>query len=168
MYRIHNQSTTHKDSDWTSSRAKEFYLKLRASGRMHLKKCVWRSASEETSLKKSSWRHVIRSNGHQKHLARSYFTRVDKVQRTKCTTTNSATTISATLSLHQDFYWSSGRTCRLFSLSSWSHECLDCGWLGLTWWWWWWRLGFVVVFLGGNGWCGYGVGVFVGFRGWMV
>jgi len=105
VYRIQNQSTIHKDSDWTSSRAKEFYLKLKASGRMRLKKCVWRSASEETSLKKSSWRHVIiskviRSNGHQKHLTRSYFTRVDKVQCTKCTTTNSAhasaTTISAT------------------------------------------------------------------------
>jgi len=72
-----------------------------------LEECVWRSASEETSLKKSSWKHVIRSkvirsNGHQEHLVGSYFTRVDKVQCTKCTTTNSATTISATLSLHQD------------------------------------------------------------------
>ena len=97
MYRIQNQSTFHKDSDWTSSRAKEFHLKLKASGR-----CVWRNASEETSLKKSSWRHVIRSkvirsNGHKKHLTRSYFTRVDIVRCTKCTTTN-----SATLSLHQD------------------------------------------------------------------
>ena len=74
MYRIHNQSTIHKDFDWTSSRAKEFYLKLRASGRLHLKKCVWRTASEEMGLKKSSWRHVIRSkvirsNGHQKHIS---------------------------------------------------------------------------------------------------
>jgi len=69
VYMIHNQSTIHKDSDWTSSRAKEFYLKLRASGRLHLKKCVWRTASEETGLKKSSWRHVIRSNGHQKHIS---------------------------------------------------------------------------------------------------
>ena len=102
MYRIQNQSTFHKDSDWTSSRANEFYLKLRASRRMRLKKCIWRSASEETNLKKSSWRHVIRSNGHQKHLTRSYFTRVDIVRCTKCTTTNSATTIFATLSLHQD------------------------------------------------------------------
>jgi len=34
----------------------------------HLEKCVWRTASEETSLKKSSWRHVIRSTGHQKHI----------------------------------------------------------------------------------------------------
>jgi len=76
-----------------------------------LEECVWKNASEEaseeTSLKKSSWRHVIRSrvirsNGHQKHLARSYFIRVDKVQCTRCTTTNSATTTSATLSLHQD------------------------------------------------------------------
>jgi len=86
---------------------RNFIWSLEASGRMRLKKCIWRSASEETSLKKSSWRHairskVIRSNGHQKHLTRSYFTRVDKVQCTKCTTTNSATTISATLSLHQD------------------------------------------------------------------
>ena len=69
MYRIHNQSTIHKDSDRTSSRAKEFYLKLRASGRMRLK-----NVSEETSLKKSSWRHVIRSKvirstGHQKHIS---------------------------------------------------------------------------------------------------
>jgi len=96
----HNQSTIHKDSDWTSQRAKEIYLKPRASEEMHLKICVWRSAFEETSLKKSSWRHVIRSKGYQKHLIRSYFTRVDKVQCTKCTTTNSAhasaTTISAT------------------------------------------------------------------------
>ena len=73
VYMIHNQSTIHKDFYWTSSRAKEFYLKLRASGRLHLKKCVWRTASEETGLKKSSWRHVIRSkvirsNGHQKHI----------------------------------------------------------------------------------------------------
>jgi len=72
-----------------------------------LEECVWRNASKETSLKKSSWRHVIRSkvirsNGHQKHLTRSYFTRVDIVRCTKCTTTNSATTIFATLSLHQD------------------------------------------------------------------
>jgi len=52
---------------------RNFNWSLEASGRMHLKKCVWRSASEETSLKKSSWRHVIRSkvirsNGHQKHI----------------------------------------------------------------------------------------------------
>jgi len=65
VYRIHNQSTIHKDSDWTSSRANEFYLKPRS---------IWKNASEETGLKKSSWRHiirskVIRSNGHQKHIS---------------------------------------------------------------------------------------------------
>jgi len=108
VYRIHNQSTIHKDSDWTSSRAKEFYLKLRsisknASEEMRLKKCVWSNGSEEELLKT---RH--QKQCHQKqwsseaYLVRSYFTRVDKGQCTKCTTTNSATTISATLSLHQD------------------------------------------------------------------
>ena len=45
--------------------------------------------------------------------------------------------------------WSSGGTCRLFSLSSWSHECLDRGGLGLTWWWR--RVGFWVNF-GGDWW----------------
>jgi len=34
-----NQSTIDKDSDLTSQRAKEFYLKLRASEEMHLKIC---------------------------------------------------------------------------------------------------------------------------------
>jgi len=48
---------------------RNFNWSLQASGRMNLKKCVWRSASEETSLKKSSWRHIIRSNGHQKHIS---------------------------------------------------------------------------------------------------
>jgi len=56
VYRIHNQSSIHKDSDWTSSRAKEFYLKLRsvwknASEEMCLKKCIWRNGSEEELLK---------------------------------------------------------------------------------------------------------------------
>ena len=101
----HNQSTIHKDSDWTSQRAKEFYLKLRASEEMHLKICVWRSASGKASLKKELLKTRHQKQGHQKqgyqkHLTRSYFTRVDKVQCTKCTTTNSAhasaTTISAT------------------------------------------------------------------------
>jgi len=40
----------------------------------HLEEWVWRTATEETSLKKSSWRHVIRSKiirstGHQKHIS---------------------------------------------------------------------------------------------------
>jgi len=50
-------------------KSKGIYLKLRASGRMRLK-----NTSEETSLKKSSWRHVIRSKvirstSHQKHIS---------------------------------------------------------------------------------------------------
>ena len=100
-YRIHNQSTINKDSDWTSSRAKECYLKLRSiwkntSEEMCLKNCVWRNGSEEELLKT---RH--QKQGHQKqwsseaYLIRSYFTRVDKGHCTKCTATNSATTISA-------------------------------------------------------------------------
>ena len=69
MYRIHNQKTIHKDFGWTSSRAKEFIWSLK-----HLEEWVWRTASEETSLKKSSWRLVIRSKnikstGHQKHIS---------------------------------------------------------------------------------------------------
>jgi len=67
--RIHNQSTILKDSDWTSSRAHEYIWSLK-----HLEEWVWRTASEETSLKKSSWRHVIRSKNirstnHQKHIS---------------------------------------------------------------------------------------------------
>jgi len=67
--RIHNQSTILKDYDWTSSRAKEFIWSLK-----HLEEWVWRTASEETSLKKSSWRHIIRSKNirsteHQKHIS---------------------------------------------------------------------------------------------------
>ena len=98
-----NQSTIHKDSDWTNHRAKEFYWSLERLEEMHLKICVWRNASEETSLKKAllKTRHQKQAHqkqGYQKHLTRSYFTRVDKVQCTKCTTTNfvhaSATTFS--------------------------------------------------------------------------
>jgi len=82
MYMIHNQSTIHKDSDWTSSRAKEFYLKLRASGRMSLKNCdwrmrvkkqVWRRAPEDTSSEaRSSEALVIRSISRQKLLHQSW------------------------------------------------------------------------------------------------
>ena len=95
-----NQSTIHKDSDWTSQRAKEYYWSLELLEEMHLKKSVWRNASEETSLKKELLKTRHQKQGYQKHLTRSYFTRVDKVQCTKFTTTNSAhasaTTISAT------------------------------------------------------------------------
>ena len=66
-------------------KSKGIYSKLKSIWKNASEECVWRSASEETSLKKSSWRHVIRSkvirsNGHQKHLTRSYFTRVDIVR----------------------------------------------------------------------------------------
>jgi len=73
------------------SKSKGILLKLRASER---------NASEETSLKKALLKTRHQKQGHQKHLIRSHFTRVDKVQCTKCTTTNSAhasaTTISTT------------------------------------------------------------------------
>jgi len=42
----HNQSTIHRDSDWTSQREKEIYLKLKAFEEMRLK-----NASEELRLK---------------------------------------------------------------------------------------------------------------------
>jgi len=55
------------------------YLKLKASGRLHLKNCVWSAASEELRLKKRVWRRapkdtssealVIRSAEHQKHIS---------------------------------------------------------------------------------------------------
>jgi len=99
VYRIHNQSTIHKDSDWTSSRAKEFYLKLSS---------VWKNASEEMRLKKSSWRHVIRSKvirstGHQKHIspeATSPELTKDNVQSVRPLTLQPPSLQS--LSLHQD------------------------------------------------------------------
>jgi len=88
VYRINNQSNIYKDSDWTSQRAKEIYLKLKASEEMHLKKSSWRHVIRSDVIRSK----VIRSISHQKH-----FTRVDKV---RCTTINSthvsATTISAT------------------------------------------------------------------------
>ena len=83
------------------SKSKGILLKLRVSER----NASERYASEETGLKKAllKARHqkqCHQKQGYQKHLIISYFTRVDKVQCTKCTTTNSAhasaTTISAT------------------------------------------------------------------------
>ena len=84
MCRIHNQSTILRDSDWTSSRAKEFIWSLK-----HLEERVWRTASEELRLKKQVWRRApedtsseartsealvirsknIRSVEHQKHIS---------------------------------------------------------------------------------------------------
>ena len=65
MYRIHNQSTILRDSDWTSSRAKEFIWSLKhleewvwrtASEELRLKNCIWRTISEERHLKNCIWR----------------------------------------------------------------------------------------------------------------
>jgi len=68
-----------RDSDWTSSRAKEIIWSLK-----HLKNCIWRIASEELRLKKWVWRRApedtssealvirsknIRSAEHQKHIS---------------------------------------------------------------------------------------------------
>lgn len=74
MCRIHNQSTILRDSDWTSSRAKEFIWSLK-----HLEEWVWRTASEELRLKNCVWRRApedtssealnIRSAEHQKHIS---------------------------------------------------------------------------------------------------
>jgi len=87
---------------------RNFIWSLEAFGRMHLKKCVWRSASEETGLKKSSWRHVIRSkvirsNGHQKHIsseATSPELTKDNVRNVRPRTPQPPSLQS--LSLHQD------------------------------------------------------------------
>jgi len=78
----------------------------------HLEEWVWRTAPEECIWRNESEEELLKTRhqkqGHQKHwsseayLARSYFIRVDKGHCTKCTATNSATTISATLSLQQD------------------------------------------------------------------
>jgi len=82
--RINNQSTIPRDSDWTSSKSKGIYLKLKASGRLRLKNCVWSAATEELRLKKRVWRRApedtssealvirsknIRSTEHQKHIS---------------------------------------------------------------------------------------------------
>jgi len=81
-----------RNFNWSLEHLKEMCLK-----EMHLKKCVWRNESEERAPEDTSLEARSSEQGHQKHLIRSHFTRVDKVQ---CTATNSAhasaTTISAT------------------------------------------------------------------------
>jgi len=82
VYRIHNQSTILKDSDWTSSRAKEFIWSLKhleelslknCVWRMHLKKRFWRRAPEDTSSEaRTSEALVIRSISRQKLLHQSW------------------------------------------------------------------------------------------------
>ena len=80
----HNQSLIHRGSVWTNQRAKEFILKLKASEE---------NASEENAPEeKRSWRWC-----HQK-LLHPKLKSVDKVQCTKCTTTNSAPASTTTIS----------------------------------------------------------------------
>ena len=64
MYRIHNQSTIHKDSDWTSSRAKGILVEAKSVWKNASEECVWRNESEEELLKT---RH--QKQGHQKHIS---------------------------------------------------------------------------------------------------
>jgi len=78
----------------------------------HLEEWVWRTASEECVWRNESEEELLKTRhqkqDHQKHwsseayLARSYFTRVDKGHCTKCTATNSTTTMLQCLSLQQD------------------------------------------------------------------
>jgi len=97
VYRIKIKVLFIKILFWTSQRAKEFYRSLVRLEEMHLKKCVWRNTSEETSLKKALLKTRHQKQGYEKHLTRSYFTRVEKVQCTKCTTTNSAHASATTI-----------------------------------------------------------------------
>jgi len=75
----HNQSLIHRGSGWTSQRAKEFILKLKAS-------------EENAPEEKRSWRWSHQKLLHQKLKS------VDKVQCTKCTSTNSASASATTIS----------------------------------------------------------------------
>ena len=77
-----NQSTIHKDSNWTSQGAKEFYwslehLKELRLKEMRLKKCVWRnesgeSAPEDTSSEARSSEARLSEASHQKPLHQSW------------------------------------------------------------------------------------------------
>ena len=97
-----NQSIIHKDSDWTSQRAKEFYwslvrLKEMRLKDMRMKKCVWRNESEESAPEDTSSEARLSEASHQKPLHQK-LNRVDKVHCTKCTTTNSAHASATTTS----------------------------------------------------------------------
>ena len=91
----HNQSIIHRDYDWTSQRANEWIVKLKASEENASKE----SASEESAPEDTSSEARLSEASHQKPFHQK-LDKVDKVQCTKCTTTNSAhasaTTISAT------------------------------------------------------------------------
>ena len=68
MYRIHNQSTIHKDYGWTRSRAKEFIWSLK-----HSEEWVWRTASEECVRRNESEEELLKTRHqkqeHQKHIS---------------------------------------------------------------------------------------------------
>jgi len=84
-----NQSTIHKDSDWTSQRAKDFYwslerLKEMRLKDMRLKKCIWRNESEErapedTSSEARSSEERLSEASHQKPLHQSWQSTVYEV-----------------------------------------------------------------------------------------
>ena len=75
----HNQSTIHKDSEWTSQKAKGILLKLRASERMRLKKCVWSNESEESAPEDTSSEARLSEASHQKPLHQSWQSTVYEV-----------------------------------------------------------------------------------------
>jgi len=85
----HNQSLIHGGSVWTSQRTKKFLLKLKAS-------------EENTPKEKRSWRWCHQKQGHQKQdhqkLLHQKLKSVDKLQCTKCTTTNYASASTTTIS----------------------------------------------------------------------
>jgi len=79
-----NQSTIHKDSDWTSQRAKEFYWSLKCLKELHLKdmrlkKCVWRNESEESASEDTSSEARLSEASHQKPLRQSWQSTVYEV-----------------------------------------------------------------------------------------
>jgi len=65
-----NQSTIHKGSDWTSQRAKEFLLKLKASER---------NVSEESAPEDTSSEARLSEASHQKPLHQSWQSTVYEV-----------------------------------------------------------------------------------------
>ena len=69
----HNQSLIHRGSSWTSQRAKEFILELKASEEnAPEEKHSWRWCHQKLSV--SEGKQILKPR-HQKHLIRSYFTR---------------------------------------------------------------------------------------------
>jgi len=67
-----DQSTIHKDFDWTSQRAKEFYWSLERLEEMHLKICVWRNESEESASEDTTSEARLSEASYQKLLHQSW------------------------------------------------------------------------------------------------